>query len=63
VRADWPLVLAGVVVSLLVVPALLSLHLAARPPTAAGTPLLVGLVAMLPGVLMGGIGLWVAARG
>ncbi len=55
-------VVAGVVLSLVVVPA----SLGAALPTLGGTSdatLAFGVVAMAPGFLMGGIGLWLCARG
>lgn len=58
-------VFAGVVVSLVVVPAGLgSLFLGPGAPAQGTTAFLaVGVTAMAPGFLMGGAALWVAARG
>ncbi|MFC6938943.1 hypothetical protein ACFQE8_03085 [Salinirubellus sp. GCM10025818] len=62
--SDWPLVVGGVGLSLVLVPLLVYLRLVIRPAVLAGTPFLyAGLLATLPGFLMGGIGIWVAARG
>jgi len=65
VNASLPLVLAAILVSLVVVPAGLTyLFLARGPPSGDGLrTVTLGLVAMLPGVLMGSTALWVAARG
>ena len=61
---DWPLVVGGIGFSLLVVPLFVYLRLVVRPAVLASIPFVhVGLLATLPGFLMGGIGLWVAARG
>ncbi|WP_226008035.1 hypothetical protein [Natrinema salinisoli] len=62
--SDWPLIIAGIVVSILLIPLFVSWQLVINPTGIADLPFLViGFIAMLPGVLMGGIGLWMAARG
>lgn len=62
--SDWPLVVGGIGLSLVLVPLFVYLRLVVRPAVLSGTPFLyAGLLATLPGFLMGGIGLWVAARG
>lgn len=64
VTLDWPFVVGGIGVSLVLVPLFVYLRLVARPTVLAGIPYVhLGLLATLPGVLMGGVGLWVAARG
>jgi hypothetical protein len=64
VASDWPLVLCGILASLLLVPLFLYVQLVVRPPVLSGSPFLhIGLLALAPGFLMGGIGLWLAARG
>ena len=64
VRAPWFPTLGAIAVSLLVVPGGLSYLFAAYGPRAVigSRVLLVGLVAMLPGVLMGATALWVSAH-
>lgn len=62
--SDWPLIIAGIVVSILFIPLFLSWQLVINLAGIADLPFLViGFVAMLPGIFMGGIGLWMAARG
>jgi hypothetical protein len=57
---DWDATVACVLLSLTVVP-LLVFYALTRPTGL--SPLGIGLLAMLPGFLMGGAALWVAARG
>lgn len=59
---DWPFVLTGIAVSTLVVPLYLYSRLGAAAASGGPSPLF-GYLAMVPGFLMGGVGLWVAARG
>lgn len=62
--SDWPLVILGVVGSLVVLPLVVYLLLVVRPPGLAGVSMrLVGLVALLPGFTMGALAGWLAARG
>ena len=61
--SDWPFVLIGIAVSVLVVPLYLYSRLAVAAAAPGGPSLLLGLLAMVPGFLMGGLGLWTAARG
>ena len=62
--SDWAFVLAGIVVSILLVPLFLYVAFSFDPLALSdGSFLPIGLLAMLPGFLMGGIGLWTAARG
>ncbi|QLD90347.1 hypothetical protein HWV07_15405 [Natronomonas salina] len=62
--SDWPLILGGILVSILLVPLVTYHQLVVSPIVKSGESfLLIGLIALLPGFLMGGIGLWVAARG
>ena len=57
---DWVLVLGSILVSLVVAPATVYYSLVAS----GGLPVrVVGLLALVPGFLMGGTALWVAARG
>jgi hypothetical protein len=62
---DWPFVLASVVVSLLAIPGYLLYLFTVRGPPHPDSPefLLVGGLAMVPGVLLGTTGLWLTARG
>ena len=64
-RVDWALVLVAIAVSLFVVPGFVLSSLLIRGTLRFGSTgyLGAGLIAMLPGVLMGGTGLWIAARG
>lgn len=62
--SDWPLIVAGIVISILLIPLFVYWQVVINPDGIADLPFLVtGFVAMLPGVLMGGVGLWMAARG
>ena len=62
--SDWPLITGGLFVSLLIIPLSLYVRLVMDPPILSGIPFrLVGILALAPGFLMGGIGLWMAARG
>lgn len=61
---DWPLVVGSIAVSVLVVPLVLLSILPSSLTQASGPGILaVGVLAMLPGFLMGATGLWVSARG
>ncbi|MFD1647544.1 hypothetical protein [Haloarchaeobius litoreus] len=64
VTSLWTIV-AGVVLSFLVVPATVYYLLVVRTAAAPGWPSvgLAGGIAMVPGLVMGTLGLWVAARG
>lgn len=62
--SDWPFILGGVFTAILVVPSVLYVKLVVDPISLSGLPLLLlGTIAMLPGFVMGGLGLWTAARG
>lgn len=58
-------ILAGLVVSLVIVPAAVYYLFVVRAAatTGAQSVTVVGGIAMVPGFVMGGIGLWTAARG
>lgn len=57
---DWYAVIGAVFLSLVIMPAVVFYFLVISD----GVPLtVIGLLAMLPGFLMGGAALWVAARG
>ncbi len=60
--SDWPFVLTGIAVSALVVPLYLYSRLAVATASGGPSPFF-GYLAMVPGFLMGGLGLWMAARG
>lgn len=61
---SWATTLGAVLVSFLVVPWGLTYYFVVHGPSAGDGPemLVVGLVALLPGFLMGGTALWVAAH-
>lgn len=58
-------IIVGLVLSLVIVPTAVYYLLVVRAAatTGASTVLVVGTLAMVPGFLMGGLGLWTAARG
>lgn len=61
---DTGLVLGGVVLSLVVIPAAVFYLLVVRgPPTTHSGLIATGLLAMAPGLVMGATALWLAARG
>ena len=64
-RGDWYLIIGAIVASVLVIPGFVLSQVLLRGTLRIGGSgyLAAGLVAMLPGVLMGATGLWIAARG
>lgn len=63
-NVDMAVVVGSIAISLVVIPAILSFVFVIRgAPSPDSDPLALGLIAMLPGVLMGATSLWVAARG
>lgn len=64
ILSDWPLILGGLGLSILVVPGLVYWRLVHPSSFPLAVPFgYVAMLAMAPGFLMGGVGLWMAARG
>lgn len=62
-RVSWVLTLGSIFISLLVVPGSLTYFFSDHGPLTGDASLTVGVIALVPGFLMGATGLWVAAQG